>query len=221
MKSDYDFDVHRNAASAFGERSLAAGAILPFEGRTLLAHPDWIAEAVDAQANGWLSPNNPILVRGEARVLPLGWRGRPDGEGVTSQEIATFASRMQDAGMYFAGPWRVLDLAEQRSDSIGSYAAALVASGATNVDCWTTSESVGLALVRAGAEDAGTMSLAFHVVPVSWVSERRATQAVGGIDVRWSWPDVIDLWPTRGSAVRDAGADKGPERASATTAPIE
>jgi hypothetical protein len=75
VKGDFDFDVRRDAASAFGEQSLTAGAILSFEGRTLLAHPEWIAEALKAQTKGWLSPNNPILIRGEARVLPLGWRG--------------------------------------------------------------------------------------------------------------------------------------------------
>lgn len=203
MKGDFDFDVRRDAASAFGEQSLEAGAILPFEGRSLLAHPDWIAEAVKAQMDGWLSPNSPILIRGEARVLPLGWRGQPDGDGVTAQEILTFASRMQDAGMYFAGPWRVLDLAEQRGDSIGSYATALVASGATHVDCWAFSSSVGLALVWAGDDDAGTMSLAFHVVPVSWLSEPRAAQGVLGIDVRWSWSEVVDLWASKDAVANE------------------
>lgn len=203
MKRDFDFDVRRDAASAFGEHSLAAGAILPFEGRALLARPDWIAEAITAPTNGWLSPNNPILIRGEARVLPLGWRGQPNGDGVTAQEIVTFTSRMQDAGMYFAGPWRVLDLAEQRGDSVGSYATALVASGATHVDCWVFSPSVGLALVSAGDEDAGTMSLAFHVVPVSWVSEPRAAKSVSGIDVRWSWSEVVDLWECKDAVANE------------------
>ena len=203
MKRDFDFEVRRDAASAFGEQSLSAGAILPFEGRTLLAHPEWIAEAVKAQTNGWLSPNNPILIKGEARVLPLGWRGQPDGDGVTAQEIVTFASRMQDAGMYFVGPWRVPNLAEQRGDSIGSYAAALVASGATHVDCWTFSQSLGLALVWAGDDDAGTMSLAFHVVPASWVSEPRAAKSVPGIDVRWSWSEVVDLWASKDAVANE------------------
>jgi len=193
---DFDMDLDRDAESAFGPQSLSAGAILPHEGRTFTTSPGWIPTALAAERDGWLSPNNPHLVRGLARVVPLAWRGQPhDGSGVTAQEIATFASHMQDAGMYWAGPWRVLDLAEQRRDSIGSYTAALVAAGATHVDCWTYSDTVGLALVWAGDVDVGTMSLAFHVVPVSWVSERLVERAVSGIDVGWSWADVIALHP--------------------------
>ena len=198
MKFDLDMDLGRDEESAFGARSLAAGAILPYEGRTFVKSPGWIAIALEAERDGWLSPNNPYLVRGLARIVPLAWRGQPqDGSGVTSQEIAAFASQMQDAGMYWAGPWRVLDLADQRSDSIGSYVAALVAAGATHVDCWTYSESVGLALVWAGDVDAGTMSVGFHVVPASWVSEGRVERAVERIDVSWSWSDVVALWASR------------------------
>lgn len=192
---DFNMDLQRDGAAAFGPQSLLAGAILPFEGRTFVAQPDWIAPAAATQENGWLSPHNPVLARGRARVLPLAWRGTPDdGTGVSTSEIETFASHMQNAGMYWAGPWRVLDLVDDRTDSIGSYVRALAAAGATRVDCWSYSETVGLALVWSGDVAAGTMSLAFHVVPVSWVSERRAVPRTQSIDVGWSWSEVIELW---------------------------
>lgn len=193
---DIDRDIHRDAATAFGHASLTAGAILPYEGRELLRQPEGLPQgALDAQTDGWLSPDVPILVRGAARIIPLAWLGDPhaEGSGATAAEIAAFASKMQSAGMYWAGNWRVLALADRRADSIGSYTGALRAAGATRVDCWTYSEDFGLALVWAGAEDEGTMSLALHVVPVAWVSERFVAKPVRGIDVRWSWKDVIAL----------------------------
>ncbi|MFJ6538543.1 hypothetical protein ACIQH5_20130 [Paenarthrobacter sp. NPDC091711] len=193
-------DLHRDGESSFGPESLSAGAMLPFEGRTLMLGPDGLpAGVLEAERDGWISPNNPLLVRGFVKILPLAWRGDPRSgynPAASSSEIAAFASRVQSAGMYWAGPWRVLDLDARSSDSIGSYAAALRSAGATHVDCWTYSEAVGLALVWAGSEEAGTMSLALHVVPASWVSEPRVKKAVPGVDVKWSWTDVIDLYAT-------------------------
>ncbi len=196
-------DLHRDGEGSFGSESLSAGAMLPFEGRTLMLGPDGLpAGVLEAERDGWISPNNPILVRGSVlvpgsvKILPLAWRGDPrsgSNPGVSSSEIATFASRMQSAGMYWAGPWRVLDLDARSSDSIGSYTAALRSAGATHVDCWTYSEAIGLSLIWAGDEDAGTMSLALHVVPASWVSVARAKKPVPGVDVLWSWADVIAL----------------------------
>lgn len=194
---NFDMDVDRDAESAFGPASFAAGAILPYEGRTLMTRSEGVpSTAFDTEQDGWLSPNNPVLGRGPARILPLAWRGDPrNGLGVEPEEIAAFASQMQAAGLYWAGNWRVLeDLAEHRGDSIASYVAALVNAGATRVNFWTVSESIGIALVWAGVEDEGTMSLALHVVPASWVSEPRVKKAVRGIDVRWSWAEVVALY---------------------------
>jgi hypothetical protein len=205
---DIDRDVHRDAASAFGATSVTDGALLPFEARALLLTPDGPPRAArEAEADTWVPPGLPVLVRGAARILPLAWRGDLRGGGgsaVTEEEIAAFATRMQDAGMYWAGPWRVLPLTEERPDSVGSYTAALRGSGATEVDCWTYSESTGLALVRAGATDDGTRSLALHIVPAAWVSDARAGRPVRGIDLGWSWSDVVALY-----AARERGAGSG------------
>ena len=204
-------DLGRDEASAFGPDSVAAGTILPYEGRSLIVRIDRLpSAALDVDEDGWLGPNTPVLVRGLARILPLAWRGEPQaghGSGVSPEEIAAFASQMQAAGLHWAGNWRVLDLADPRGDSIGSYAAALRAGGATHVDCWTYSETIGLALVWAGAVDEGTMSLALHVAPVSWVSERRVKNADRGIDVRWSWAEVVALFAARTGTEQSRAAD--------------
>ncbi|WP_200872919.1 hypothetical protein [Microbacterium sp. CH12i] len=207
-------DLERDAPAAFGPASLTAGSLLPFEGRTLMQGPEGLPSAVlDAEQDGWVSPNNPILVRGLAKILPLAWWG--DGSGVKPEEIAAFASQMQAAGMQWAGNWRVLDITERRDDSIGSYSGALRAAGATLVDCWTYSQTIGVALVWAGAADDATRSLALHVVPVGWVSERLAKKPLKGIDVRWSWAEVVTLFAgMTGTALpvaADSLADVGEE----------
>ncbi|UWF77729.1 MULTISPECIES: hypothetical protein [Microbacterium] len=205
-----DMDLERDDAAAFGPASVTAGALLPYEGRTLMLGPDGLPSAVfDAEDDGWIAPSNPILVRGQARILPLAWRGEAGGAGVSTEEIAAFASQVQSAAMYWAGNWRVLDdLRGHRGDSIGSYTAALHAAGAQRVNFWTYSETVGLALVWAGVEQEGTMSLAMHVVPAGWVTERRAGKAVRGIDVNWSWDEVVNLYAARTGIGPDAaGAD--------------
>lgn len=211
-----DMDLHRDAASAFGPDSLTASGLLPYEGRAHLLGPDGPPSGVfAAEQDGWLTPDNPILVRGAAKILPLAWRGDPrSGHHPYAEpgQIAAFASRMQSAGMHWAGSWTVLDLADRRPDSIGSYTAALRDAGATRVNCWRYSETVGFSLVWSGVEDKGTMSLALHVVPASWVREprswvskrdARAWRPVHGIDVRWSWAEVIALYESRMRGIED------------------
>lgn len=193
-------DVYRDADAAFGAASAEEGGLLPYEGRSFLSPLGTALAGLDAETDGWLSPNNPVLVRGQAKILPLAWRGDPlngHGSGVETREIDALASQMQSSGMYSAGPWRIPDLTQGRDDSIGSYAAALREAGASQVSYWTYDKTLGFALVRAGVEDEGTMSLAFHVVPASWVSESRTGPAVHGIDVRWSWADVVALHAAR------------------------
>lgn len=199
---DLDRDIRRDADSSFAPETVAAGALLPYEGRARLLRPDGLRdEALAAQHDGWLSPDNPVLVRGEARILPLAWRGDPsrDGSSASPEEIAAFASQITDLGVYLTGGWRSLDELEQHNgDSLASYAEALRTAGATAARVWTLSETLGMALIWAGSDDAGDASLALHLVPASWVSERYGgSKPVAGIDVRWTWADVVALADAR------------------------
>lgn len=151
--------------------------------------------ALEAARDGWLAPGIPILVRGEAKILPLAWWGdaavyNPYAEPA---HIAAFASHVQGAALHRAGPWTLLDLSADRPDGIGSYTAALRGAGATRVECWVYSSAIGVALVWAGAQDTCDASLAVHVIPAGWVSERHAGPSAAGIDVRWSWAEVVAL----------------------------
>lgn len=195
-------DIRRTAEASFAPDAVTKGALLPYEGRALLLTPEGLrAKALAAENDGWLSPNNPVLVRGEARILPLAWRGDPRrGDTVVSEEeIADFASQVTDLGFHLTGGWRGLEELEQhRGDSLASYVDAVRTSGATAARVWTLSEALGMALVWAGSDHGGDSSLAVHLVPASWVSERYGgSEPVRSIDVRWTWADVVALHDAR------------------------
>lgn len=197
-----------DGASAFGPASFTSGGLLPHGGRTMMKSPDLLVAAFAAEQDGWLSPNNPVLVRGSARILPLAWRGDPKsarGTNVATEEMSEFASAVQSLGVYLGRRLEPLDkLMEHRRDSIGSYASALQEAGITHGNYWAIAgvdgSLMGLTLIWAGDEEEGTLSLACHVVPVSWVAERFVSKAAQGIDLRWSWADVIALSAARNSA---------------------
>lgn len=190
------------AAAVFGPESLTRGALLPATGRDLMISSCALPPGIlDATADGWVSPEIPILVRGQARILPLAWWGAPDrgyNPYAEPSDITRFSRRVLDSCMYAAGPWMSIDLSSDAGDSMGSYAAALRASGVTQADRFVyVQDHLGGVVVRAGDEAAGTRSLAVHVVPEGWVFEPAARGPAAGIDVRWSWADVIDLHRSR------------------------
>lgn len=209
---------------AFTAGALATGAILPQEGRAALTGAGGPPQAVfDAAGDGWAEADVPVLVRGagraRARIVPLAWSGEPGG-GYSPEadppSLEAFWSRVQAAGLYWAGSWRTLEELEELAEregsggaghgSIASYLAALRTAGATRANVWKYSETAGLALVRVDGEAGQTTSLALHIVPASWVSgvpigvsKRRARDwaAVEGIDLRWAWSEVVALHEER------------------------
>lgn len=202
-----DDDIDRSAAIAFGPASLLEGGLLPFEARSAVMSPQGLhAEALELKQDGWLPPDVPVLVRGAARIVPLAWSGA-DGSGgesaVSTEEMIAFASQMDGACSYWARHRISLSqLDEAQMNSVASYAEALRTVGITRGSFWAFSKTIGLALIWAGDEVTGTISLAFHVVPTSWVSELCAEKPARDLDLRWSWADVIELYRTRAD---DAG----------------
>lgn len=197
-----DDDFYRDAATAFGAASLLEGGLLPFEARSALRSPRGLhAEALELQHDGWLRPDVPVLVRGAARVVPLAWSGAAgvgSESAVSLEEVAAFASQMDGACSYWARHRISLSqLEEAQSDSVASYVEALREAGITRGTFWAFSREIGLALIWAGDEVTGTVTLAFQVIPTSWVSEHRAKKPVRGVDLRWSWADVIELYRTQ------------------------
>lgn len=183
------------ATDPFGADAPRIGAILPTEGRDVIIGSHVFPPGVmEASADGWLAPGVPVLVRGEARILPLAWHGAPGTYNpyADASQIKSFALHVQGAAVHRAGPWSQMELSAT-SGSIGSYAGALRVAAATRVDCWLYSDETAVVMVWAGVEAEGTASLAVHVVPAAWVSERLNAESVEGVDVRWDWTDVVAL----------------------------
>lgn len=184
-------------ARAFGTSALEQGALLPADARDLIVRSQAVPPgATDAAGDGWLATNVPVLVRGQARIIPLAWWGAADhgyNPYAEPAQITSFASHVQGAALHRAGPWSEMDLSADSDDSIGSYRAALRDAGATRADCWAYSDSLGVALVWAGSEAEGTRSLGLHLVPAGWVLSRLVGDPVDDVDVGWSWADVIAL----------------------------
>lgn len=201
---NFETDYDRTANSAFGPASLRDGALLPWQGHVALRAYDGLQqEALDVQEDGWVTPFNPILVRGAARILPLAWRGdvaSGHGAAVVPGEIDEFVSQMQFTGMHWAGRWADFDWLQkvQKKNTVASYAAALLDSGVTQGNFWDFTQDIGLGLIWAGEEAEGTMSLAFHVVPATWVFEYAREKPVRDLDLRWSWAEVIELYRSHG-----------------------
>jgi len=63
--------------------------------------------------------------------------------------------------------------------------------------------------VRAGEVGGREASLAWHVVPSAWVSDRDVGASVGGIDVEWSWGDVVALYAASAEQEQPAGRPAG------------
>ncbi|GAA1852501.1 hypothetical protein GCM10009796_13190 [Microbacterium koreense] len=172
--------------------------MLARDGRALLTRNLLLPPGIlDANEDGWLTPDVPILVRGQLRIIPVAWFGAAErgyNASAEPRDIERFASDLLDAGMYSAGPWRAIDLTARSDDSLGSYASALRAAGATKADRFVyVQDGVGVVVVWAGDEQAGTRSLSLHVVPESWVFEPAAGEAVSNIDAVWNWSEVVDL----------------------------
>lgn len=119
----------------------------------------------------------PVLVRGTARILPL-VAGSPS-------RVTDLAQELRDACEYRAGRGIRLNLQQRGSDSVASYLAALRLAGMASAEYWEFDSGHGVVLARAG----DPASLAVHVVPSSWVTERRAEAAIPGIELTWTLAD--------------------------------
>lgn len=154
-----------------------------------------LLRSVDAIVEG-AQPDAEVSVarRGAASILPLAIQSEPGSARTPAEE----RRRMSDAATALGGALEhregrgiPIDLEARTDDSRGSYLAALRAVGATAATWWQYGATHGAVLVWTGDEHEHTLTLALHIVPVSWVSERRAEATVDSIDVRWSAADAV------------------------------
>lgn len=154
-----------------------------------------VLNAVDAALVGERKRADiPILERGSALVLPLAVQADPASSGREPREedrrMRILADAIRDACEYREGKAIALDLDQRGTDRVAAYVSALRRAGATEAHYWAYGDRHGVVLVWTGDASNGTRTLALHIVPIGWVSDRRAKAAIDQIDVTWSSADV-------------------------------
>ncbi|MFS2242737.1 hypothetical protein [Microbacterium sp. OR16] len=179
----------------FHRTTYGRGALLPSDARDLIVqHHGLPPGATTAAEDGWLAENAPVLVRGEAKIIPLIWLGYPDrgwNPYADDDDMRAFVSRVRASIIDAAGPARSVDLADTLDpiDSTGSYRQALRKSRVDRAEWWALADATAIALVWMR----GFASVAVHVIPATWVDETLSTEPAADIDLWWSWKQVIEL----------------------------
>lgn len=192
-----DADAEARAA-AFGEDSLVRGAIIPLSGARvahLVASHASSAKPDDEHRDPWITDDLPLLSRGHVQIVPLSWE--PDGSSLSEErrhQLADESNRMWLAirnwcSHEFGEPVAV-DLSSEQDR--GGYATALMRSGARRANWWDAGDTA-LVLVVSGDPSGSAESMSIHIVPVGWVSQARPAKKAAGIDLRWSWADIVKL----------------------------
>ncbi|MDJ1115532.1 hypothetical protein [Microbacterium dauci] len=150
-----------------------------------------IIDAVEALAAG-ADPITqlPRIERGEATILPISAQGGADVDAAEERErIAAAAGEIRGELEYRHGQQITFELDRAGRDSVAAYATALRAAGATAASWWVA-DGAGVALVHSGDATTRDLTLAVHVVPASWVSDRRATTGIDVPPLDWSRADI-------------------------------
>lgn len=171
-----------------------------------------VIRRVEALVEGLPGGGIPTITRGAARIVPLAVQIDSQAGDPREQRhrMRTLADGIDGACEHRAGRGVRVDLDRTGRDEVAAYAAALRAAGATDARCWVLEPSQAVVLVWTGDGSSGDLSLALHLVPTGWVSDRRTGPASSDpIDVRWSWADAVALVRERSAPVDSvAGQDQ-------------
>lgn len=190
--------------TALAPASLREGAVVSFDGDTLVTTGAAIVEAIERKlregAHGApgvsdrLIDGVPLLVRDRVWIVPLSSVPAATTLVVAGEPLSMRASELaQSVGAecsYGHGQPIGIDLVQNRP-----YVRALAATDARSALWWEMSDR---ALVLVRYRDVGerpSERAAIQVVPTGWVSTRRPTPAkkVPRLDLAWSWSDVVAL----------------------------
>lgn len=154
--------------------------------------------------DGWLAEGVPLLVRGEARILPCFWRSEP-ALGAPDPQLDARSTDLWTSirgwCWYQRGDAIGVDLSpEPRSDRPVAYANELRRTGARRADWWGFGERAVVSVVYGDAIPAPIVAEAVHVVPKHWVWYDRARPGdlwriteMPATSLQWSGADVIAL----------------------------
>ncbi|WP_243231920.1 hypothetical protein [Microbacterium sp. CIAB417] len=148
----------------------------------------------------------PVVDRGPLKILPLMLQDVSSGGDEQRRRMATLATSVADALEQREGRGIAADLEDWGPGSVASYAAAVKAAHAVEARWWEYGQTHAVVLVTSD-DGTGSRSLALQIVPVSWVSERRAEGEHSGIDAHWSWNDIA-AWRDAASSADSLGAGR-------------
>lgn len=199
--------------SALTPDAVREGAVVSFSGDTLVASGGRIIEEADLQlvdpdvqadpSRSRLLDGVPLLARGDAWIIPLMWNPLTEGQpvdGELSRRGSELWSSIRAWAEYAHGAPIIPDLEEP--DLWSAYLRELVSTGARRADWWGSKDAALVLVVYGDPIPAPVRAMALHVVPIGWVSERRAPKRFPPMDLAWSWADVVE--PAGGGA---AGPD--------------
>lgn len=190
----------------FAPTASVTGAVITFDGDHLVTFGDSIFTAAEARLTNvaaaperrdhWLTPDVPVLSRGEAWIVPLFWMPADslldDAERqALSARAAELGQSIMGAGWYGHGDALSIDF--EADGGPGIYAAELARAGVTRAAWWAVgSFALVLAFHRASGAD---QRMALHVVPVGWVWSWRPTPAkkMPPLDLSWTWDEVVSF----------------------------
>jgi len=192
------------AAQAHVRSVLAAGAgagragdsmwRVPADAEVVARHVDALVAGAGDEARAEVPTGRiPSFTRGDATIVPLAAQhGTQHGDPREQRSrMRALAGDVDGAWEYRAGRGIPLDLARTGDDEVAAYTAALREAGATEATWWEVDPAHGVTLVWTGDENRGDLTLALHLVPIAWVSDRRTHRATARIDVRWSPAEVV------------------------------
>jgi hypothetical protein len=182
--------------------SVQTGAVITWSGESLVASGSGIVDAAvsrltEGGANfdrqdQWLTDNVPVLSRGDVWIVPLSWHpALADIDDTTRRTLDIRATELGEqirwACSHQSGDWLRIDL-----DSARSYPFELSRTGATRAFWWGFGSFAVVLVFYGKPSPAPKESMALHVVPIGWVSERRPVKKkLPPPHLEWSWMDVV------------------------------
>ena len=154
-----------------------------------------IVKAASEIGNGDVPAIAPVIRRGAASILPLFIQADLQKSGrVPGEEFRRrmhIAGSVRDALELGGGRGIPVELeSPMLSGARGSYIAALRACDVTDAQWWDQDTGQAVVLVPSGGQNAGTLALALHVVPASWVNDRQTGSGASHMDLAWSVSDL-------------------------------
>ncbi len=137
---------------------------------------------------GALLDGLPVLIRDEARIVPLAWRPPEAASEVfpaTANEIWT-AVRSACEHRHGSG----LSVGLEQDPPRNAYIRELARTGVRRADWWASEQSALVLVVHGEPVPAPLTASALHLVPLGWVSDRRPARRVPPTDLAWSPADI-------------------------------